>query len=102
MKVRFEHAARDELDRIHAWIAKDNPRAARDMIARIEEKVMRLETPGLADMGRPGLVPGTRELLEWPYLVVYKVAGDEAVIARSFTAHEIERTAVVECSVRVT
>ena len=31
-------------------------------------------------MGRLGLVPGTRELLEWPYIVVYKVAGDEAVI----------------------
>ena len=80
MKVRFEHAARDELDRIHAWIAKDNPRAARDMMARIEEKVMRLETPGLTDMGRLGLVSGTREVLEWPYIIVYKVAGDEAVI----------------------
>jgi plasmid stabilization system protein ParE len=24
-------------------------------------------------MGRPGLVEGTRELLEWPYIIVYKV-----------------------------
>jgi toxin ParE1/3/4 len=24
-------------------------------------------------MGRPGLVPGTRELLEWPYIVVYRI-----------------------------
>ena len=32
---------------------------------------MRLE--GLAFMGRPGLVEGTRELLEWPYIIVYGV-----------------------------
>jgi toxin ParE1/3/4 len=73
MKVTFEPAARDELDRIFAWIAKDNPRAALKMIARIEDKVMRLENRGLTYMGRPGLVEGTRELLEWPYIIVYKV-----------------------------
>ena len=27
-------------------------------------------------MGRPGLVEGTRELLEWPYIIVYKVFED--------------------------
>ncbi len=64
MRVRFEPAARDELDRVFAWIAKDNPRAALEMVARIEEKVMRLETPELTNMGRPGLVNGTRELIE--------------------------------------
>jgi toxin ParE1/3/4 len=73
MKITFEPVARDELDRIFAWIAKDNPRAALKMIARIEEKVMRLENRQLAYMGRPGLVEGTRELLEWPYIIVYKV-----------------------------
>ena len=46
------------------------------MIARIENKVMRLESPELSYMGRPGLVEGTRELLEWPYIIVYKVYED--------------------------
>lgn len=46
------------------------------MIARIEEKVTRLATPELAHMGRPGFVEGTRELLEWPYIIVYKVHDD--------------------------
>ena len=73
MKVTFEPAARDELDRIFAWIAKDNPQAALKMVARIEDKVMRLENRELTFMGRPGLVEGTRELLEWPYIVVYRV-----------------------------
>ena len=46
------------------------------MIARIEDKVMRLGSPELTYMGRPGLVEGTRELLEWPYIIVYKVYED--------------------------
>jgi toxin ParE1/3/4 len=58
MNVTFEPSARDELDRIFAWIAKDNLRAAIKLIARIEEKIVRLATPELAHMGRPGLVEG--------------------------------------------
>jgi plasmid stabilization system protein ParE len=82
MRVTFEPAARNELDGIFAWIAKDSPRAAHEMIARIEVKVMRLETLELAHMGRPGLVEGTRELLEYPYVIVYKVfeEQDEIVV----------------------
>ena len=64
MRVTFDPAARDEVDHIFAWIAKDSPRAASEMIGRIEAKVMRLGTPELTHMGRPGLVEGTRELLE--------------------------------------
>ena len=52
MKVTFEPAARDELDHIFSWIANDNPRAAREMIARIEEKVMRLANPELTGTRR--------------------------------------------------
>jgi toxin ParE1/3/4 len=72
MRVTFGPAASDELDRVFAWIAEDNPRAVYEMIARIEAKVLRLATPELAHMGRPGLVEGTRELLEWPYIIIYK------------------------------
>ena len=54
MKVTFQPAASDELDRLFAWIAKDNPRAALNLISRIEDKVMRLGSPELTYMGRPG------------------------------------------------
>jgi toxin ParE1/3/4 len=82
MRVTFDPAARRELDRVFEWIAKDNPRAAFEMIARIEAKVMRLGTPGLANIGRPGFVEGTRELLEYPYIIVYTVyeERDEIVV----------------------
>jgi toxin ParE1/3/4 len=82
MRVTFDPAASDELDRVFAWIAKDNPRAAFELVARIEAKVMRLEISELTHMGRLGLVEGTRELLEWPYIIVYKVyeERDEMVV----------------------
>jgi plasmid stabilization system protein ParE len=76
MKVTFYPAASDELDRVFEWIAKDNSRAAHELIARIEAKVSQLATPELTYMGRPGLIEGTRELLEWPYIIVYKVYED--------------------------
>jgi toxin ParE1/3/4 len=95
MKVTFEPAARDELDRIFEWISKDNPRAASAVIDRIERKVMQLATPALADMGRPGLVEGTRELLEWPYIIVYKVHDDQkeiVILSIVHGAQDRERT----------
>ncbi len=73
MKVTFEPAARDDLDRIFDWISQDNPRAGLSMLQRIETKTLLLTIPGLADMGRRGLVEGTRELLEWPYVIVHRV-----------------------------
>ena len=87
MKVTFEPAARDELGGIFSWIANDNPRAAREMIARIEEKVMRLATPELTHMGRPGVVEDTRELLEWPYIIVYKIDDDREEIVVLSVVH---------------
>ena len=87
MRVTFDPAARDELDDIYAWIAKDSPRAAHEMIARIEAKVMRLEIPQLTHMGRPGFVEGTRELLEWPYIIVYKVFEDRDEIVIVSVVH---------------
>ena len=52
---------------IFKWIARDNPRAASEIVTRIEAKVVRLAAPNLAQMGRPRFVEGTRELIEYPY-----------------------------------
>jgi len=43
------------------------------MMARIEAHVRRLATDGLDEMGHPGLVEGTRELIEGPYMIVYEI-----------------------------
>jgi toxin ParE1/3/4 len=73
MKVTFHPGASDDLDRVSAWIAKDDPRAAYEMVARIEAKIMRLATPALTQIGHQGSVEGTRELVEYPYIIVYKI-----------------------------
>jgi toxin ParE1/3/4 len=82
MRVIFDPAASEDLDRIFGWITKDNPRAAFEMISRIEARVMRLAAPEVAFMGRLGLIDGTRELIERPYIIVYRVdeARDQIVI----------------------
>ena len=82
MKVVFARAAHDELEHIRAWIAANNPRAAAALIARIEAKTMLLTSPALAHIGRPGFVDGTRELIEAPYIIVYKIDGarDEIIV----------------------
>ena len=61
---------------------RQTPALQSKIIARIEAKVMRLEVPELTNMGRAGLVDGTRELLEWPYIIVYQVyeERDEIVV----------------------
>jgi len=64
MKIVVRAKADEDLDGIFAWIAKDNPRAAAGMIRRIRQRIGRLAMPGLEHMGRPGLDPGTRELIE--------------------------------------
>ena len=87
MRVTFDPRARDDLDRIFASIAEDSPRAARGMISRIESKVLKLTVPGLAHMGRPGLVKGTRELIEWPFIIVYRVSEDQQEIVIVTVVH---------------
>ena len=73
MKVVVREKAEEDLDRIFAWIAKDNPRAAADMVSRIRDHINLLELDNVAHMGRPGLVNGTRELIEYHYIIIYSV-----------------------------
>src|SRR5260370_18180813 len=73
MKVILREVAEDDLDGILVWDGKDNPGAAADMVSRIRDRINRLELNPLAHMGRPGFVEGTRELVEYPYVIVYKV-----------------------------
>jgi toxin ParE1/3/4 len=73
MRLFFDEDALDDLHGIFSWIAKDNPRAARRLIERIFRKLELLLTPGFARMGRIGREPGTHELIERPYIIVYEV-----------------------------
>jgi plasmid stabilization system protein ParE len=76
MKVIVRESADDDLRDIFQWIARDNPRAAAAMIARIRDRIGGLELDSLAHIGRRGYVDGTLELVEYPYLIIYRF--DEA------------------------
>jgi toxin ParE1/3/4 len=72
------------LDDEASHIAADSPEAARDVVRRVLGAVAMLaEQPGI---GRPGRVPGTRELvvLKTRYIVPYRVRGQSVEILRVF------------------
>jgi toxin ParE1/3/4 len=73
MKVVVREAAASDLDDIFDWISRDNPRAAAELVRRIRARINRLAISGLSHVGRLGLVEGTRELVEAPYIIVYVV-----------------------------
>jgi toxin ParE1/3/4 len=79
MKVRWSAEARLDRATIRRYIAEDNPDAA----LRIDE-LFRKAAAQLADfpqLGRPGRVPGTRELIPHrSYRLVYEIFGDEVVV----------------------
>jgi plasmid stabilization system protein ParE len=64
MRVVVREAAAHDLDDILDWISRVSPRAAAELVRRILVRIDRLAIPGLSHIGLPGLVEGTRELIE--------------------------------------
>jgi len=84
MRVRWLRKALRNLDGEATYIAADEAAAARLVVKRVLDAVAMLaEQPGL---GRPGRVPGTRELIvaKTRYIVPYRVRGETVEILRVF------------------
>jgi toxin ParE1/3/4 len=81
MALKWIKTALRSVDEIAGFIAKDNPTRATSFVLELKEAVTKLQVhPG---MGRPGRVPGTRELvLHKNYITIYRVRGDDAEILR--------------------
>jgi len=80
MVLRWLEAALDDLRAIKAYIAEENPDAARRVIASI-----RSETGILTNqptIGRAGRIADTRELVisQYPYIVAYREQSGEVHI----------------------
>lgn len=84
MRVRWLRRAVANLLSSAQYIAERDPAAADRLIGRLEAAVAELARH--PRMGRPGRVSGTRELVVpgTPYLVPYRVIGDEVHILRVF------------------
>ena len=84
MRVRWLRTALRNLDAEAGYVAHDDPAAARLVVARVLAAVAMLaDQPAV---GRPGRVPGTRELvvLKTRYIVPYRVRGDAVEVLRVF------------------
>jgi plasmid stabilization system protein ParE len=84
--VRWLRTALLNLDEEADYIAKDDPAAADRLVQRILRTANLLaKNPAV---GRPGRVPGTRELViaGTPYLIPYRVRDETVEILRVFHA----------------
>ena len=74
-----------DLAALRAYIAQDDPAAAQRVALHIIRNVETL-LPNRPEMGRPGRVPGTRELVipRTPYIVPYRLVGNTIQVLRVF------------------
>ena len=82
MELRWTEGAADDLERIAAYLLKNAPEYATDIVRAIYDAPSALLT--FPHRGRPGKKAGTRELLlsTLPYIVVYRVKGEAIHIVR--------------------
>lgn len=86
MRIKWLRNALKNLDDSASYIAKESSVAARALVKTVQDTVEHLaQFPGL---GRPGRVPGTRELVlqDFPYIIPYRVRNDTVEILRVFHA----------------
>jgi plasmid stabilization system protein ParE len=87
MKLVIREEALDDLDGVYDWIAIDNQAAAVRVVRVLRESMNRILLPELVKIGRPGRRKGTRELIEWPYIIVYKVSDDRELVTILSVVH---------------
>jgi addiction module RelE/StbE family toxin len=81
MNLLWTRPASADRRRVYEFISADNLRAARKMDLIFAEKAEILTR--FAEIGRPGRVSGTRELLAHRhYLLIYRILGDTVQILR--------------------
>lgn len=84
MQVRWLRRALQNLDAEAAHIATDNPKIAGEFVTHITDSVATLVRH--PQMGRPGRVAGTRELVvtRFSYIIPYRVREGRIEILRIF------------------
>jgi toxin ParE1/3/4 len=81
MKARWSNRAMKDREEISEFIGNDNPRAANELDSLFVNSADRLRA--YPDLGRPGKLKGTRELvIRRSYLLVYDVSGTTVRILR--------------------
>ncbi len=75
----------DDLASLRAFVAEDNPVAAQRVVLHILHNVEALLSAH-PEMGRPGRVPGTRELVipKTPFIVPYRIQENTIQVLRVY------------------
>lgn len=82
LEVRFSDPAIGDLSEIAAYIGRDNPHAARQLVLVIRETCRSLAMHPLTGRSRDDLLPGSRSFPVGKYLIFYQVARDHLDILR--------------------
>ena len=87
MNILWSPEAIEDLTLLRAYIAQDDPAAARRVALHIIHNIEQL-LPDNPQMGRPGRVPGTRELVipKTPFIVPYRLHRNVVQILRVYHA----------------
>ncbi len=85
MNILWSPEAIEDLTFLRSYIAEDDPAAARKVVLHIIHSVQQL-LPDNPQMGRPGRVPGTRELVipKTPFIVPYRLQRNVIQILRVY------------------
>ena len=88
MTIVWSPRAVKHLAHLREYIARDNPNAANRIASALLEAVERLAK--LPNLGRPGRVAGTRELVVpgTPYIIPYRLRGDRLEVVAVFHARQ--------------
>ncbi len=86
MHIKWTNKARKDLYSVEEYISRDNPTAAVETVLKIIDTTESLSR--FPNMGRPGRVPDTRELVipDFPFIVPYRVDSSTLVILRVYHA----------------
>ncbi len=86
MKVTWSRRALRQLRDAHAYIAKDNPKAAHEFLEAVESLTAKLgEFPGMGiETDEPGVI--LFPLVRYRYLLFYEVRGEEVHVMRLWHA----------------
>jgi toxin ParE1/3/4 len=85
MNILWSPEAIEDLNSFRAYIVQDNSSAAREIVLHIMHSIEQL-LPNNPQMGRPGRVPGTRELVipKTPFIVPYRLQRNVIQILRVY------------------
>jgi addiction module RelE/StbE family toxin len=84
MQLKWLRRALENLDEEAAYIAKDSPHMAAEFVRHMRDSAAMLTDH--PDMGRPGRIAGTRELVvkRFSYILPYRVRGGAVEVLRVF------------------